>query len=98
MSSKQTSIDKLNMHLFEAIEMLKNNSDERADAHEKIDVNTARAIADLSKNIIEGYKVKVQALTILSKTDNPRTVNSVLQDEGFLTTDQNTLEVGGGSQ
>jgi len=78
------SIDKLNEHLFETIEMLKNNKDPRADEHEKIDIETARAIADLGKVAVEGYKVKVQALNALSKADNYRVTEVVMRDSGII--------------
>ena len=51
---KRISIDDINMHLVETIEMLKNNSSDDASACEKIDVETAKTIADLSKVIIDG--------------------------------------------
>ena len=47
--SKQTGIDALNAHLFEAIEGLKNNRDPRADEHERMDIDTAKAIADIAR-------------------------------------------------
>jgi hypothetical protein len=64
MSSK-ISIDALNMHLFETIEMLKNNSDPNASVNEKISVETAKAITEAGKVIIEGMKVKAQVLNIV---------------------------------
>lgn len=86
--SKQTSLDQLNMHLFEAIEMLKNNQDTNASENEKIDIETAKTIADLGKVIVDGYKVKVQALSILSKTENPSHVKQVINDSGIGTSSQ----------
>ena len=65
---KQTNLDKLNEHLFEAIEMLKNNSDPDASPNEKIDIETAKAIKELGKVIVDGYKVKANVLGLLSKT------------------------------
>ena len=70
--NKQISIDALNAQLFETIEMLKNNSDPAAGENEKIDVETARSIADLGRVIVDGYKVKAQVLHILAKADNPK--------------------------
>jgi|GEM_PF-693116 hypothetical protein len=67
---KQISIDALNMHLFETIEMLKNNTDENASPNEKMDVETARTIASLGKVVIDGYKIKSNVLAILSRTEN----------------------------
>lgn len=65
----QLSIDSLNNHLFETIEMLKNNNDNQASDNEKIDIETAKTIASLGKVIVEGYKVKAQVLGIISGND-----------------------------
>lgn len=81
--SKQTSLEQLNAHLFETIEMLKNNSDHEASDNEKIDVDAAKTIADLGKVIVDGYKVKIQALNILSKADNPNSVKRIIIDSGI---------------
>ena len=67
---KQTNLEALNVHLFEAIEMLKNNNDPKASSNEKIDLDTARAITSLGKVIVEGYKVRAQVLGILSDKTN----------------------------
>lgn len=78
------SIDNLNMHLFETIEMLKNSSDPEASANEKIDVETAKTIANLGKVVIEGYKVKAQVLNIMAKTDNPNSTKLLLGGTGII--------------
>lgn len=78
------SIDSLNMHLFETIEMLKNNSDPEASANEKIDVDTAKTIADLGKVVIEGYKVKSQVLSIMAKADNPNSTKQLIGGTGII--------------
>lgn len=77
-------LDSLNLHLFETIEMLKNNSDKNASPNEKIDVETAKVIADLSKVVVEGYKVKAQVVNIMARTDNPNSTRSLLEGSGFL--------------
>lgn len=76
---KHTTIDDLNNHLFETIEMLKNNKDKDASENEKIDIDTAKVISDIAKNVVEGYKVKVQVLNILSKADNPNATEQFCQ-------------------
>lgn len=83
--NKQINIDKLNEHLFESIEMLKNNSDPRADDNEKIDVETAKAIADLSKVVIDGYKVKAQVLNMMRNAENPNMLKSQIVQSGIIT-------------
>lgn len=85
MSTKQINIDKLNEHLFETIEMLKANNDPNASQNEKIDVDTAKAIAELGKVAIEGYKVKVQAMGIMAKSMNPTQTIEQTKQMGFLT-------------
>lgn len=83
--SKQINIDKLNEHLFEAIEMLKNNSDPNADACEKIDVGTANSIAGLAKVAIEGYKVKAQVLNMVRNAENPNLLKNSIVQSGIIT-------------
>lgn len=78
----KTTIDDLNSHLFEVIEMLKNNTDSNASPNEKIDIETAKTIAELAKNVVEGYKVKAQVLNIISKSDNPSAVKQLSQSFG----------------
>lgn len=69
---KQISLDALNNQMFETIEMLKNNSDPKASAQEKIDVDIARTIADLGKVVVDAYKVKAQILNLITKNGNQR--------------------------
>jgi len=82
---KQTSIDALNNHMFEAIEMLKNNSDENASKNEKMDISTAKAIADLGKVIVEGYKVKAQVLMLINSGENMKTLTKLAENGGIFT-------------
>lgn len=81
--NKHINLDKLNEHLFEAIEMLKNNNDPKASDNEKIDLNTAKTIADLAKVAVESFKVKVQALGIISKSENPNTMKESIKQLGI---------------
>ncbi len=87
----QISIDKLNEHLFESIEMLKNNTDKNASENEKMDVDTAKVIADLAGKAIEGFKVKAQALQIIAKTENPSATMQVLSGSGIVSGDTKAL-------
>lgn len=89
---KHVSIDKLNEHLFESIEMLRNGQDPKADECEKMDVETAKAIADLGKVVIDGYKVKAQVLQMLSKADNPNATGNAAVASGIL--DDDTKAIG----
>lgn len=89
--NKQISIDKLNEHLFESIEMLKNNSDPKADSNEKIDVSTAKAIADISKVVIEGYKVKAQVLNMMRNAENPNLLKNSIVQSGIITDEKHLI-------
>lgn len=91
--NRQISIDKLNEHLFEAIEMLKNNSDPEASACEKIDVGTANSIAGLAKVAIEGYKVKAQVLNMMRNAENPNLLKDSIVQSGIITDEK--LLIGG---
>ena len=83
--TKQISIDALNAHLFEAIEMLKNNSDPAASANEKMDIETAKTIAALGTVVVEGYKTKANVLSLLSKAQNPEMFQKNACHAGMLT-------------
>jgi hypothetical protein len=85
--NKHISIDKLNEHLFETIEMLKNNKDPQADENEKIDVETAKAIAGLGKVILDGYKIKAHVLQMLNPDENPVVKQQLVNQSGILESD-----------
>ncbi|KAA6346419.1 hypothetical protein EZS27_006069 [termite gut metagenome] len=83
MKKGSTDLDKIIAHMDEAMWMLKNNNDPNASANEKMDVETAKAMAGLGKVAVEGYKVKAQALGIMSKADNPATTKQLLLESGI---------------
>lgn len=85
---KQISIDALTTHMFEAIEMLKNNNDPEASSNEKIDVATAKAIADLGKVVVEGYKVKAQVLNMMRNAENPNKLAEAANASGIIPIEQ----------
>lgn len=62
--------------------MLKNNTDDQASPNEKIDIDTAKVISDLAKNVVEGYKVKAQVLSIIGKTENPTMIKQLSETFG----------------
>ncbi len=80
----KNKIENLNDHLFEAIEMLKNNSDPKASANEKMDLNTAKRIAELGKVIVEGARLQIQALELVSKAQNPIATTEALNQTGVV--------------
>ncbi|MDD4217469.1 MAG: hypothetical protein PHZ24_09065 [Bacteroidales bacterium] len=82
------SIDALNMHLFETIEMLKNNSDPQASDNEKISIQNAKAITEAGRIIIEGYKVKVQAMNIVVNNKTGQALQ-IAEAAGIVDNDKN---------
>jgi len=78
------TIDDLNSHLFETIEMLKNNSDPKASKNEKIDIDAAKTIADIGRVIVDGFKTQVNAIGIIAKSQNPMATNGVISAAGIL--------------
>lgn len=82
------SIDALNMHLFEAIEMLKNSNNKEASEHEKMTVEQAQAVADIGKVVIEGFKVKANVLKMMRPEENPQSTRAVLESSGIIEIDQ----------
>ena len=88
---KRMGIDDLNNHMFETIEMLKNNRDPRASENEKMDVETAKQIVAAGKVIVDGYKVKATVLGILKKTDNPKMMKQTVIDAGIFSGEDTKL-------
>lgn len=82
---KQTSLDALNNQLFETIEMLKNNNDSEASENEKIDIDTAKTIANIGKVIVDGFKVKAQVLGMINKTNDlvPNEIKEIAISSGI---------------
>ena len=77
-------INKTNDMMIQAMEMLMNSTDPNASENEKIDVNTAKAIAALGKVSIESFKVKAQVLEIVSRAENPQSTRQALEETGFM--------------
>ncbi len=69
MNSK-LSLDALKSHLFETLEGVKNLSDPKASACEKISIEQAKQIVDVSGKIIDIYKVQLDGLSLAAKLDN----------------------------
>lgn len=79
------NLDTLNNYLFETIEMLKNNSDPEASENEKIDVETAKTIADLGKVAVDGFRVKATVLGMIAKNDTlAKELTSAAVAGGFI--------------
>ena len=74
MSNGNLSLDALKSHLFEALEGVKNLSDPVASENEKISIDQAKQIVDISGRIIDIYKVQVDAIKTFSSMDNVASV------------------------
>lgn len=77
MSNGNLSLDALKSHLFEALEGVKNLSDPVASENEKISIDQAKQIVDISGRIIDIYKVQVDAIKTLSLMDNVASVRDL---------------------
>lgn len=74
MSNGNLSLDALKSHLFETLEGVKNLSDPVASENEKISIDQAKQIVDISGRIIDIYKVQVDAIKTLSSMDDVASV------------------------
>jgi hypothetical protein len=63
------TLDALNEQLFDTIDRIKSDA---------IDLDRARVISDISKNIVETYKVKANVLATASKTENPVLLEKIM--------------------
>lgn len=84
---KKTSLNDLNDHLFETIERLLLRNDPDADECEKIDIETAKAVADIGDVIVRSAKLHVDALKSISFSQNPQMVKEFLSKSGPLLLD-----------
>jgi hypothetical protein len=55
-------------------------------------VETAKAIADLGKVVIDGYKVKAQVLQMMRNADNPNALKATICNSGIIT-DEKLLNI-----
>lgn len=73
----KNTMDDLRNHLFETIEMLKNNSDPQASPNEKISVEDAKQITEAAKAIIDSRKIEVDLIGIVAKAQNVEAIKIV---------------------
>lgn len=66
--SRSISIEKLQNHLFETLEGLKNISDPNADDCEKVTIEQTRAMVDASGKIIDTFKLQLDAVKFIDKS------------------------------
>lgn len=75
---KNTSLEALKGHLFEALEGIKNQNDPTASENEKITIEQAKAIVEVSDSIINIYKTQLDAAKLVERSENLRMAEGML--------------------
>ncbi|KAA6337488.1 hypothetical protein EZS27_014449 [termite gut metagenome] len=88
MKKRSADLNRIIEHMDDAIWMLKNSKDKGASENEKMDVETAKAVAELGKVAVDAYKVKAQVLGIMAKADNPAATKPLLIESGIINEDE----------
>ena len=78
------SLETLKSHLFETLEGLKNLSDPEASENEKVGIDQAKQIVDVSGKIIDVYKVQLEGISLAAKLDNIGSANSIVTSLGIV--------------
>ena len=78
------SLETLKSHLFETLEGLKNLSDPEASENEKVGIDQAKQIGDVSGKIIDIYKVQLEGISLAAKLDNISSANSIVTSLGIV--------------
>ena len=84
MGNKNLSLEALKSHLFETLEGVKNLSDPEASENEKISIDQAKQIVDVSGAIIDIYKLQVEAIKSFAHKDDIATPGSMMADMGIV--------------
>ena len=84
MGNKNLSLEALKSHLFETLEGLKNLSDPEASENEKIGIDQAKQIVDVSGAIIDIYKLQVEAIKSFAHKDDIARPGSMMADMGIV--------------
>lgn len=82
--NKGKSLSDLRDHLFDAIERVKSLNDQNTDENEKMTLEQAQTICDLSGQIIESAKVEVQGMAIIAKCENPKFLISSIENSDMM--------------
>lgn len=84
MGNKNLSLEALKSHLFETLEGVKNLSDTEASENEKISIDQAKQIVDVSGAIIDIYKLQVEAIKSFTHKDNIARPGEMMADMGIV--------------
>lgn len=91
MANRNLSLEALKSHLFEAIEGVKNLSDDQASPNEKMSIEQAKQIVDISESIISIYKTQVDALKTFSQMDNVNSQGQLMVGMGIISPEDQQL-------
>ena len=78
------SLETLKSHLFETLEGLKNLSDPEASENEKVGIDQAKQIVDVSGAIIDIYKLQVEAIKSFTHKDDIARPGAMMADMGIV--------------
>lgn len=78
------SLETLKSHLFETLEGLKNLSDPQASENEKISIDQAKQIVNVSGAIIDIYKLQVDAIKSFTNKDDIARPGAMMSDLGIV--------------
>ena len=78
------SLETLKSHLFETLEGLKNLSDPEASENEKVGIDQAKQIVDVSGAIIDIYKLQIEAITSFTHKDDIARPGAMMADMGIV--------------
>ena len=84
MGNKNLSLEALKSHLFETLEGLKNLSDPEASENEKVGIDQAKQIVDVSGAIIDIYKLQVEAIKSFAHKDDIARPGAMMADMGIV--------------
>ena len=78
------SLETLKSHLFETLEGLKNLSDPEASENEKVGIDQAKQIVDVSGAIIDIYKLQIDAIKSFTHKDDIARPGAMMVDMGIV--------------
>lgn len=84
MSNSNLSLERLKSRLFETLEGVKNLSDPQASDIEKINIEQAKSIVEISGKIIDIYKTQLDGMNVLSKVTNYKNAASFMVQAGIV--------------
>ena len=78
------SLDTLKSNLFETLEGLKKHYDPEASENEKVGIDQAKQIVDVSGAIIDIYKLQIEAIKSFTHKDDIARPGAMMADIGIV--------------